>query len=444
MREIHDAIELKQTGHCKRVVVAGCLVQRHKTKLLAEAPGIDRLVGVFDREHIVEAVRGQRNPRQEHGHFLGKYHDLSESLAVDRGPLGEPPLQPSPGIPGEGVTANGQQPRIRKSKTNRPPVFEDDRARLRLTPRHYAYLRIAEGCNQGCAFCTIPSIRGPMRSKPPEQILAEAKELAADGAVELNLIGQDTTSYGTDIGYDAGLSGLIRMLDKRMKDVHWLRLMYAYPSCFTDDMIRTIADSARMVKYIDMPLQHINDDMLARMKRRVTRKQIETLLDKLRKWIPGISIRTTFIAGAPGETDEQHQELVAFVKDFGFDMMGVFPYSRETGTPMGRAEDQIPEAIKHSRVEELMFAQQEVAFARAKSMVGRTVEVLVDSVDGLHAQAVARTSGQAPEIDSVVHVKAKDVHPGQLLDVVIRDWQRYDLVAEAAAAKGRSLKVLRA
>jgi ribosomal protein S12 methylthiotransferase len=420
MREILDAIELKQTGHCKRVVVAGCLVQRHKTKLLAEAPGIDRLVGVFDREHIVEAVRGKTNPRQEHGHFLGKYHDLSESLS------------------------GGQRATIRESKTNRLPVFEDDRARLRLTPRHYAYLRISEGCNQGCAFCTIPSIRGMMRSKPPEQILAEAKELAADGAVELNLIGQDTTSYGTDIGYTAGLSGLLQTLDKQMKDVHWLRLMYAYPSCFTDDMIRTIADSGRMVKYIDMPLQHINDEILTRMKRRVTRKQIETLLEKLRKWIPGISIRTTFIAGAPGETDEQHNELVDFVKEFGFDMMGVFPYSREPGTPMGRMEDQIPEALKQSRVEELMFAQQDVAFARAKSMVGKTVEVLVDSVEGGKSQAVARMSGQAPEIDSVVHVKARDIHAGQMLNVTIKDWQRYDLVAEAAGAKGKSLKVLRA
>ncbi len=424
MREIHQAIELKQTGRCKRVVVAGCLVQRHKTKLLAEAPGIDRLVGVFDREHIVEAVRGQSNPRQDHGHYLGKYHDLSRELAQNSG--------------------NGHPNPARQTKTNRLPVFEDDRARLRLTPRHYAYLRISEGCNQGCAFCTIPSIRGMMRSKPPEQILAEAKELAADGAVELNLIGQDTTSYGTDIGYAEGLSGLLRTLDRQLKDVHWLRLMYAYPSCFTDDMIRTIADSGRMVKYIDMPLQHINDDMLARMKRRVTRKQIETLLQKLREWIPGISIRTTFIAGAPGETDRQHRELVEFVREFGFDMMGVFPYSREPGTPMGRMDDQVPEAVKQARVEELMFAQQEVAFARAKAMVGKTVEVLIDQVDAAESTAVARTAAQAPEIDSVVHVHAGEAHPGQLLNVVIRDWQRYDLVAEVPQKKQKSLKVLRA
>src|SRR2546423_7226620 len=220
LREIRDALTLKQSGQCQRVVVAGCLVQRHKTKLLAEVPGVDRLVGVFDREHIVDAVRGKENPRAEHGHYLGKYHDLSREL-------GE-----ALGLQSQGV---GKQ-----TKSNRLPVFEDDRARLRLTPRHFAYLRMSEGCNQGCSFCTIPSIRGPMRSKPIEQILAEAKELAADGAVELNLIGQDTTSYGTDIGYAAGLSGLLKTLDREMKDVHWLRLMYAYPSCFTDEMIKTI------------------------------------------------------------------------------------------------------------------------------------------------------------------------------------------------------------
>src|SRR5215217_341167 len=288
LAEIRDALRMKAEGKCKRVVVAGCLVQRHKTKLLNDVPGVDRLVGVFDREHIVEAVRGKENPRQEHGHFLGKYHDLSRELAVQGS---------------DEATKRRSDEGFKETKTNRLPVFEDDRARLRLTPRHYAYLRMSEGCNQGCTFCTIPSIRGPMRSKPIEQILLEANELAADGAVELNLIGQDTTSYGTDIGYAAGLAGLLRTLDAKLKDVHWLRLMYAYPSCFTDEMIKTIADCDRVVKYIDMPLQHINDEILTKMKRRVTSKQIETLLEKLRTWVPGIAIRTTFISGTPGETD---------------------------------------------------------------------------------------------------------------------------------------------
>lgn len=424
MREIHEAIDLKKTGKVKRVIVAGCLVQRHKTKLLSEAPGIDRLVGVFDREHIVEAVRGSANPRQAHGHFLGKYHDLSKELAA-----------------AQGVDVDT----VKQTKTTRLPVFEDDRARLRLTPRHYAYLRISEGCNQGCSFCTIPSIRGPMRSKPVEQILAEARELAADGAVELNMIGQDTTSYGEDIGYKPGLSGLLKALDKELTDVAWLRLMYAYPSCFTDDMIKAIAGSTRVLPYIDMPLQHINDSMLTRMRRRVTRKQIETLLEKLRKWIPGIAIRTTFIAGAPGETEAEHQELVQFVKDAGFEMMGVFAYSPEPGTPMGRAEDQLPEDVRQARVEELMLAQQDVAFARAAGMKGKTIQVLVDRPAGREVEDgyVCRSKHQAPDIDSITLVVGQELHAGQLVDVKVVGADGYDLIAEVPKTRGRKLTVLK-
>ena len=440
LSEIRQAVRLKTEGRCRRVIVAGCLVQRYKTKLLAEVPEVDRLVGVFDREHIVEAVRGKENPRSEHGHFLGKYHDLSRELSEGSGfgvRSSESP-HPSP------------LPEYR-ARGKRLPVFEDDRGRLRLTPRHFAYLRMSEGCNQGCSFCTIPSIRGPMRSKPIEQILAEARELAADGAVELNLIGQDTTSYGTDIGYEPGLAGLLKKLDRELTDVRWLRLMYAYPSCFTDEMIATIADCSRVVKYIDMPLQHINDQILTKMKRRVSRRQIETLLEKLRR-IPGLAIRTTFIAGAPGETDDQHQELLQFVKDFGFDMMGVFPYSQERGTPMGRMENQIPDKAKKERVEELMLAQQEVVFARAKAQVGRTLEVLVERPAGREAEDgyVARSQSQAPEIDSTVLVRgegpqeSQELHAGQFVEVTVAGHEGYDLVAEPAKKKGRSLRVLKA
>jgi ribosomal protein S12 methylthiotransferase len=424
LAEIRRAIQLKQDGKCQRVVVAGCLVQRHKTRLLADAPGIDRLVGVFDREHIVQAVRGEENPRQDHGHFLGKYHDLSRDLAA----------------------AAQLAPSEKETRTSRLPVFEDDRARLRLTPRHYAYLRISEGCNQGCAFCTIPSIRGPMRSKPIEQILAEAKELAADGAVELNLIGQDTTSYGTDISYVPGLSGLLKKLDRELKDVHWLRLMYAYPSCFTDEMIKTLADCGRVVKYIDMPLQHINDRLLNLMRRRVTRQQIETLLGKLRHWIPGISLRTTFIAGSPGETDAEHSELVQFVKDFGFDMMGVFPYSAEPGTPMGRMDQQVPAELKKARVEELMLAQQEIAFTKATKKVGQTIEVLIDRRASAEEEDgwIGRSTAQAPDIDSTTLVRGSALHAGQLVNVRITAADGYDSIAQIPRGrKSRSLNVVR-
>lgn len=424
MEHIHQAIKLKEHGKVRRVIVAGCLVQRHKTDLLSEAPGIDRLVGVFDREHIVEAVRGKANPRQEHGHFLGKYHQVSV-------------------VSGQLSVAKGK-PKLR--------AFEDDRSRLRLTPRHWAYLRMSEGCNQGCSFCTIPSIRGPMRSKPAEQILAEARELAADGAVELNLIGQDTTSYGTDIGLGGaggagGLAGLLRLLDKKLpEDVRWVRLMYAYPSCFSDEMIDAIAECDRVVKYIDMPLQHINDEILHRMKRRVTRKQTEELLGKLRKRVPGITIRTTFIAGSPGETEKQHKELVRFVREFGFDMMGVFPYSREKGTAMARLDGQVDAPAKAARVEELMLVQQEVAFAKAAGMKGKTIAVLIDGPAPTDAPAnyVGRHAGQAPEIDSVTYIEATNLHAGQIVEAVVTGSSQYDLVAGLPKAKRKALKVLSA
>jgi ribosomal protein S12 methylthiotransferase len=200
------------------------------------------------------------------------------------------------------------------------------------------------------------------------------------------------------------------------------------------------------VKYIDMPLQHINDQILATMRRRVSRREIETLLGKLREWIPGIAIRTTFIAGTPGESDQQHGELVQFVKDFGFDMMGVFPYSAEPGTPMGKLPNQIPDDVKQQRVEELMLAQQEVAFAKAKSMVGKTVDVLIDRPAGRDDEDgyVGRTQSQAPDIDSVVHVSGENLHPGQLVTAKVTDYQAYDLVAEIPKKRTRGLKVLRA
>jgi ribosomal protein S12 methylthiotransferase len=285
-----------------------------------------------------------------------------------------------------------------------------------------------------------------MRSKPIEQILLEAKELAADGAVELNLIGQDTTSYGTDTGYAPGLSGLIATLDRHLKDVHWLRLMYAYPSCFSDEMIRTLADSPRFVPYIDMPLQHINDGILTKMKRRVTRKQIETLLQKLRDWIPGMTLRTTFISGSPGETDAQHRELLDFIREFEFDMLGVFPFSPEPGTAMGRLTDQIPDQIKKERVEELMLAQQEIAFKKVRTMKGRTIDVLMDRPAGRDASDgwVGRHTGQAPDIDSSTLVRGEGLHAGQLLAVKVTGSDGYDLVAEVSRKTSRGLTVLKA
>ncbi len=413
---IREAIERKvealSQGRKKRVIVAGCLVQRQKAQLIQEVPEVDALVGVFDRENIVQAVRGGGVGDTTEGADLGQYHAVSSFIH-----------KPTKADIGKGY-------------------LESDRARLRLTPRHYAYLRISEGCNQGCTFCTIPSIRGRMRSKRLDDILEEAQELLADGAFELNLIGQDTTSYGEDIGYNArgeGLSGMLRALDKLvgrkvggLSGGGWVRLMYAYPSCFTDDMIKTLADCKHVVKYIDMPLQHINDDILHTMRRKVTRQAIEVLLEKLRKWVPGITLRTTFISGFPGETESQHQELVKFVREFGFENVGVFEYSPEPGTPAGRLHETagIDAAVAARRKEEVMLAQQKIVLEKNGALVGQTIKVLVDAVNPKKKTAVARHAGQAPDIDGRVMVSKFSGAPGEVLTVRVEDFNYYDLMGK--------------
>jgi ribosomal protein S12 methylthiotransferase len=412
---IREAVESKvaaeKAGRHKRVIVAGCLVQRHRAQLLNEVPEVDSLVGVFDRANIVKAVRGNLEALPETGRDMGTYHEVTTFISK----------------PGRADIGKG--------------YVESDAARLRLTPRHYAYLRISEGCNQGCTFCTIPSIRGRMRSKPLADIISEAEELIADGAFELNLIGQDTTSYGEDIGYNRageGLPGMLRALD-RVKGAGWIRLMYAYPSCFTDEMIQTLADCRRVIKYIDMPLQHINDEVLFSMRRKVTRKQTETLLEKLRKWVPGITLRTTLIAGFPGETEAQHQELLKFVTDFEFENVGVFEYSPEPGTPAGRlhATAGVKAAVAARRKDEIMLAQQKIVFAKNKAMVGTEISVLVDEANPKKKTAVARHTGQAPDIDGRVLLKKTEAVAGEVLKVKISDYNYYDLIGEAVGVEVR-------
>ena len=306
-----------------------------------------------------------------------------------------------------------------------------DRSRLRLTPRHYAYVRISEGCDQKCTFCTIPAIRGPLHCKMPDELVAECRELIADGARELILIGQDTTSYGEDLGYEPGLAGLLRKLDAECDGARWLRLMYAYPSVMTDAMIDALAECERVVKYIDIPLQHINDRVLKAMCRRVTRKQTEKLLDKLRRRIPGVIIRTTFMVGFPGETEAEFAELLDFARDFGFDAIGTFKYSLEPDTPAGRMKNQVDESVKEDRYERLMLAQQEVAFAAARRRIGETFEVVVDgpAEDG---RLTARHAGQAPEVDGVCLLKGRTADPGAHLWVRCVDTYGYDLAVELA------------
>ncbi len=454
---IREAVRAKESGDIKRVVVAGCLVQRHRAKMLEWEPGIDAMVGVFDRDRIVEAVRGSSPERADLDSASdgARYWITSNALlaAKERG-------KDTVGLTVHGKDGKGIG------------YFEDDSARLRLTPRHYAYLRISEGCNQNCAFCTIPSIRGKMRSKPLKRIAAEACELVLDGAFELNLIGQDTTSYGDDIGmgmdaakgqrFGGGLPAMLRAVSDAVGETGgsgWVRLMYAYPSNFSDAMIDAfseLCENGHLLPYIDIPLQHASDRMLSTMRRNVTREQQETLLTKLRERIPGLTIRTTLISGFPGETDRDHDELVEFVRSQRFDALGVFEYSREEGTVAGTMEADpelgVPAEVKAARRDEIMGLQQEIAFERAAEIAGRfdamrpketgaRLDVLIDSelkTEGAKTAGVStggrlyqgRTRAQAPMVDAVTYVQSSArLSPGELVRCVIVDSDGYDLIA---------------
>jgi len=446
---IREALDRKRTGDLKRVVVAGCLVQRHRARLLDWAPEIDSMIGVFDRDRVVDAVRGGAVARDGlDAETAPKYWIAGNALQAAE----------ARGRATTGLTVNGKDGKG-------IGYFEEDAGRVRLTPRHWAYLRISEGCNQRCAFCTIPSIRGKMRSKPRAKILEEARALLAEGAFELNLIGQDTTSWGEDIGDDGGLPGLLADLNALAEEFGgaWLRLMYAYPSTFGDDAVAAIADLPHVLPYLDIPLQHASDRMLERMRRRVTRAETEMLLAKLRDRVPGMAIRTTFITGFPGETEADHEALVEFVREQRFEAMGVFRYSREEGTPAGTMDLdpalQVPDEVKAEREAELMLVQQENAFADAawQAEQGAILDVLIDGAAGgsgvpatpaldlaagehLHA---GRAYHQAPQIDSMTAVvSTATLAPGELVRCVVVASDGYDLVARPEqelqdAAEGR-------
>ncbi len=443
---VREAIALKEAGQIKRVVVAGCLVQRHRAKMLNWAPGIDSMIGVFDRDKVLDAVRGERAPRES----LEEAADKGPSYWVSANALVK---AKSSGMQTVGLSVNGKDGKG-------VGYFESDAARLRLTPRHYAYLRISEGCNQNCAFCTIPSIRGKMRSKPIETIEAEARELLRDGAFELLLIGQDTTSFGDDIGigltpeaarFSAGLPRLLKTLSDaaRQEAKHaWLRLMYAYPSNFSDEIIDAFArlvSEGNLLPYIDIPLQHASDDVLTAMRRNVSASQQLELMHKLRDRIPGMAIRTTFVTGFPGETEADHEQLLEFIEEVGFDAVGCFRYSREEGTVAGRMELDpalaVPEDVKQRRHDEIMELQQRIAHEQAAYLAeqfdpeqptesGCQFDVLIDKPTSEAGVVQGRTYFQAPQIDAVTYVHAREaLSPGELVRCTIVDSDGYDLIA---------------
>ena len=444
-----DELEaLKRAGRLGGVVVAGCMAQRYGREILQRHPTVDAIVGISSRDSLAEICR-----KVVAGLATGK-RGRSKRAAAEKhtGPRTLVSVHPHAAAP------------------------PDDRERLRLTPRHYAYLRISEGCDNRCAYCAIPEIRGPLRSKPPEQVLAEAEELVADGAKELILIGQDTTAYGSDFTTkhahlaaglaprvetiaDCGLriadlkkpharrdSGavqstirnpqsaitslgrLLGLLRKRAS-VPWIRLMYTHPASFGDNVIEQLAAGPPLVPYVDLPLQHASDPLLASMGRRTTRARIETLIAHLRAAAPGIALRTSFIVGYPGETDAHFAELLEFLEKVRFDHVGVFVYSAEPGTRAAGLPDQVPAKAARGRWERMMEAAARLAFAQAEARVGRTLEVLVDGQDE-SGRLVARHAGQAPDVDGVVLLGAGAAKIGEFATVRITGAKGYDLVGE--------------
>jgi len=383
LEAISCAVDRKADGTVKKVIVVGCLPERVGTELFDQADGIDAIVGLSRRDSIAEIIEETLR--------------CTENTAY---------LKPS-------------QPAI----TN--PVA-DDRARLLITPSHWAYLRISEGCNRRCSFCIIPAIRGRFRSKPEDNILAEAVELVSAGAVELNIIAQDTTSYGQDLKIKDGLSTLVGKLES-IADLRWLRLMYLYPAAVTDKLIETVAKSEKIMPYVDIPIQHINNEILKDMCRGHTGESIYRLIERLRLALPDIVLRTTVIVGFPGETDSAFNELLDFVRWARFDALGCFKFYAESGTPAAEMPGQIPEHIKDKRREQLMLVQQEIAFAKNKSRIGTDLTCLIDSLEN-DGTVRGRFYGQAPDIDGVCIIENCSTQPGCFINTRVVATKDYDLV----------------
>lgn len=392
LEAIQEAVSWKHNNdkRVKKVIVAGCLSERMGSRLLEESQDIDAIVGLEYRDNIAQIIQDT--------------FDSTEPLIC---------IEKTPG--------SGN-------------VIHDDRTRLLINPGHWAYLRISEGCDRRCSFCTIPSIRGPFRSKSPEIVLEEAQELVSSGIVELNVIAQDTTYYGRDLNMKNGLISLMNELEK-IESLAWIRLMYLYPTGISDDLIETIATSPKIVHYLDIPIQHINDEILRAMRRPDTKKQIVDLIEKLRSAIPDIVLRTTIITGFPGETDKQFDELLEFINWAQFDALGCFKYYPEQGTDAANMPEQVPEDIKKQRLEQVMLLQQKIAFAKNKKRIANKITCLIDAMEGKRIFQ-GRFYGQAPEIDGVCLIQSKNkktnpkLQPGKFVNVTVVDYEDYDLIAE--------------
>ena len=405
---ILEMAEHKKNGRCKTLVVAGCMAERYRDELRAQIPEIDVVIGTGEVPAIVDAIGGSatRNP----------------------------PYVPL-------LRANGEPIAPSHHRTVAPShlptyIYDADTPRLLATPRHYAYLKIAEGCDYKCAFCIIPTLRGHYRSRPADSIVAEAERLAAGGVKELLLISQDTSFYGVDRGERGALARLLGALN-RIDGLEWIRMLYLYPTTIGDDVLEAMAEYEKVCKYVDLPLQHASDTVLKRMKRPGTRAGYQRLLEKIRRRVPGVALRTTFIVGFPGETDQDFAELQSFVEAMRFDHLGVFTYSHEEGTSAHGLPDDVPAAVKRRRQSRLMQAQKKYLARAQAARIGNQVRLLVDGPSDEHELVLrARLESQAPDIDSLVYLTDCDpaaIAAGTFIEAEIVDRDGYDLLARPLA-----------
>ena len=382
---ILEMTRLREEGRMKKLVVTGCLAQRYPEQLAADLPEVDHFVGTNDLEKLAVLLSGESDTRVN---------------------VGNPDRR----------------------------GFDWDLPRQSSMPGHTAYLKVAEGCSNTCAFCIIPTLRGPQRSRPIQSCVAEARLLAKQGVLEINLIAQDLTAYGYDLEPRQNLSELLKALAE-VDGIRWIRLLYAYPRNFPKGLIDLLATEPKIVPYLDMPLQHISESVLKRMRRGTNADQVRRRVAEIRERVPQVVFRTTFIVGFPGETDEEFEELLDFVKTTKFERVGVFKYSLEDGTPAFDMPDQVDEAVKEARLDKLMFAQRAISREKNRALVGTKVEVLVEGKsDESDLVWVGRTSQQAPDIDGVTYLSGfeDDLTPGQIVFGLIEQVTDYDLVVGPA------------
>ena len=386
--EIFNLICLKNMNKEKKIIVSGCLTQRYPEELWNNIPEIDGLLGIGDIFKVNKLCSSV---------LEGKRLSLVSFPEKNNGKI-----------------------KIKRKAQNKA----------------YAYIKIADGCDNHCSYCAIPNIRGRFRSKRIEDILKEARQLVDCGIKEINLVAQDTTLYGTDIYGEKKLPRLLLLLSEIPK-LKWIRILYTHPAHFSDELIEVVASNPKVCKYIDLPLQHISDEILAQMNRKVKRRDVERLIFKLREKIPDLTLRTTFIVGFPGEKKKHFEELVEFVERTKFDKLGAFPYSKEEETPAYNFKGQLSSKLKHQRLDQLMLTQQRVAFEENQSKIGKTLTVLIDAKSKENnGYFLGRSQAEAPEVDGIILVKGNNLKIGEFVKVKIVDYCEYDLLGDIFRKSG--------